>query len=139
MTGRLTGRFTRVRVLVAVVLAACALSSCGGPRVVDHDGVSVVISGRSGGMDAMLSGKLSVVEGGCLGIDAEGTEYLVAWPAETELGDHDGVSVRIGPDTYALGDDVEVAGGAVEIANAHQLPDIPSSCPFEEIFVANNN
>ena len=90
-------------------------------------------------MDARLSGKLAVVEGGCLGMDAEGTEYLVAWPAGTDLGDHDDVSVSIGPDTYTLGDDVEVAGGAVEIATAHQLPDIPSSCAFEEIFVVNSN
>ena len=105
-----------------------------------RDGVKILVfTSSDGGMDAMLSGKLAVVQGGRLGVDAEGTELLVAWSAETDISDHDDLSVSLGSDTQELGEDIELAGRAVEIATASQLPDIPKSCHFEEIFVANSD
>lgn len=57
--------------LVATALLAGSLSACGSAEVAVVDDVTVLIGARSGsGMDALLPGRLAVVDG-CLGLDYE--------------------------------------------------------------------
>ena len=88
--------------LLATALLAGSLSGCGGAEVAVVDDVTVLIGARSGsGMDALLPGRLAVVDG-CLGLDYEdgAVSYVVIWPHGTEV-------VRDSPLTIALPDGEE--------------------------------
>jgi hypothetical protein len=92
-------------------------------------------------MDGLGGGTLAVV-GGCLG--ASGS--VIVWPHGTEVVQDDPVTVEI-PDygTFALGDEVQVAGGYVlEHSSDHVEPGdyavggvtVPAECARHDVFLA---
>lgn len=134
----------RIGRLTAMVLGGSwLLSSCSGasgPDIIEHDGVKIIVAGESdGGMDARLTGRLAVVEGGCLGVNAEGTDYLVAWPPGVEVDKDSPLSLKVGSRTYSLGDDIDISGGSVDITTTNGLPEVPEECSEDEVFVANED
>lgn len=95
--------------LAALALLA-PLSACGGGEVVEAGDVTVLVGEDTGaGMDALLSGELTVIDG-CLGV----RQYVVIWPHGTDVTDDDPLTIEV-PDlgTFTLGDTVELGGGEV--------------------------
>jgi hypothetical protein len=123
---------------VMVALAACSGGGIDGPTVYEHvDGTLIIIAGSSeGGSDARLTGKLAVLDGDCLGIEADGTQFLVAWPSGVTV-EEDELVIELDSERLRVGDDVDVTGGAVSAPFGGAVPDIPTSCAAEEIFVVN--
>ncbi len=130
----------RARV-VAGLLICLGLAGCAGKVIVAGD-VSVLVSERpSGGMDALMSGRLEVV-GGCLGADGS----VIVWPYGTTVVDEDPLTIEI-PDTgtFTLGDQVQVGGGFVlEHSSGEQSVGsfeaggvtVPPSCAEHDVFLA---
>ena len=118
------------------------LGGCGG-QVIAAGEVSVLVAQRTGsGMEALGGGRIEVV-GGCLG--ASGS--VILWPHGTDVLDEDPLAIRVpGYDTYALGDDVQIAGGYV--LEHEESPDVgagpyrvggltvPAECAKHDIFLA---
>jgi hypothetical protein len=117
------------------------LSACGG-QVISAGNVIVLVSERAdAGMDALGGGNLEVV-GGCLG--ASGS--VIVWPHGTEVVQDDPVTIDI-PDygRFALGDEVEVAGGYVFAHSSDNVESgeypvggvtVPAECAKHDIFLA---
>jgi hypothetical protein len=117
------------------------LSACGG-RAISAGDVTVLVSERAvAGMDALGGGNLEVV-GGCVG--ASGS--VIVWPHGTEVVQDDPLTIDI-PDygTFALGDEVQVAGGYVlEHSSDNVEPgdyqvggvSVPAECAKHDIFLA---
>jgi hypothetical protein len=92
-------------------------------------------------MEALGGGRLEVV-GGCLGVSGS----VIVWPPGTEVVKDKPLTIDI-PDygTFALGDQVQVAGGFVlEHSSRHVDPGpyraggvtVPAKCAEHDIFVA---
>ncbi|HEX4976380.1 MAG TPA: hypothetical protein VFV40_00815 [Nocardioides sp.] len=124
--------------LGALVLVA----GCGG-RVVSAGDVTVLVSARTGaGMDALGSGRLSVV-GGCLGLG----DVVVVWPHGTDVVGEEPLRVEVpGVGSVGLGDQVEVGGGFV-VEHEPGTPrdagpvevggvSVPASCAKHDVFLA---
>ena len=129
-------------VLVAALVVAGLLSGCGGKAITAGDTTVLVSEFARSGMDALGGGRLEVV-GGCLG--ASGT--VIVWPYRTRVVSEDPLTISI-PDkgTFAVGDDVEVAGGYVlEHTSTTVEPGpyevggvtVPAECAANDIFLAN--
>lgn len=127
---------------LAALAALPAVAACGG-QVISAGDVTVLVAARStSGMDALGVGPLEVV-GGCLGIAG----YVVVWPHGTEVAAGDPLTIEI-PDngTFALGDQVQVAGGFVlEHASSDEVDrgpfraggvDVPDACAEHDVFLA---
>jgi hypothetical protein len=125
--------------------AVVALSAGCGGQVISAAGAAVLVAERTGsGMDALGGGRLEVV-GGCLGASG----YVIVWPHGTEVVSEDPLTIEI-PDngTFALGDDVQVAGGFVlEHSTGDAAPTpaesltaggvtVPARCAEHDIFLA---
>ncbi|HSE10213.1 MAG TPA: hypothetical protein VLB29_16250 [Nocardioidaceae bacterium] len=104
--------------------------------------MTVLVAERSGaGMDALGGGRLEVV-GGCLGAGGN----VIVWPHGTELVDEEPLTIEIpGYGTFALGDEVQVAGGFVlehEETDTEPGPrkagglTVPAECAEHDIFLA---
>lgn len=132
------------RLLSCTGWACCCVlvSACGGGEVVEAAGVSVLVSESSdGGMDALGGGRLEEV-GGCLG--ASGT--VIVWPHGTDVVEEDPLTIDI-PDygTFALGDEVQVAGGYVLEHSSDDVEpgrfqvagvSVPAPCAEHDVFLA---
>jgi hypothetical protein len=117
------------------------LSACGG-QTISAGNVTVLVSERAdAGMDALGGGNLEVV-GGCLG--ASGS--VIVWPHGTEVVQEATLTIDIpGYGTFAIGDEVQVAGGYVlehpsdnVEAGDYQVGGVivPAECAKHDIFLA---
>lgn len=120
---------------------ALSLAACGGQAISAGD-VTVLVSERAdAGMDALGGGKLEVV-GGCLGAGGS----VIVWPHGTDVVQDDPLTIDIpGYGTFALGDEVQVAGGYVlEHSSDDVAPgdypvsgvSVPAECAKYDIFLA---
>lgn len=107
-------------VLVAVlagVLIAIVVVRNGGEKVVNAGGDTLVLVDQksSGGLDAVITGKLVDV-GGCLGLEGErGTgDVVVIWPHGTNVETPDPLRVRIEGTVRELGDIITIGGGETD-------------------------
>ena len=116
----------------AITLLGCALFvGCTSGQSVEAGGLTVLVAEPAdSGDDALLAGKLSDV-GGCLGIEG----YAVVWPHGTRVSDHPLSLTVPGQPEVTMGEHVEVGGGVLFEANAHEAKDysiagvsIPASC-----------
>lgn len=130
-----------VKVACLAAVGLTLVSACGG-HVVSAGGVAVLVSEPSGaGMEALGGGRLEVV-GGCLGAGGS----VIVWPPGTEVVEDDPLTIDI-PDygTFALGDEVQVAGGFVLEHPTREVEPgpypaggvtVPAACAKHDIFVA---
>lgn len=136
-------RGRRWRAGLTALAALVALTGCGG-QVLSAGEVTVLVAARTGaGMDALGSGRLSVV-GGCLGLE----DYVVVWPHGTDVVAEDPLRVEVpGVGTVGLGDRVQLAGGFVvehpgdgPARDAAPLEvggvEAPASCARHDVFLA---
>lgn len=86
-----------------------------------------------GGDDALVSGRLTVDEDGCLGLDGRVTVF----PFWTRIVDTDPVTVRVFGDDEVLGDLVEGGGGYYDGRNYVAWLDRCRLDPNEEVGVFN--
>ena len=126
--------------LVGTALLAWTLSGCGGAEVAVVDDVTVLIGARSGsGMDALLPGRLAVVDG-CLGLDYEdgAVAYVVIWPHGTEVVRDNPLTLAL-PDgeEYQLGDQLQVGGGESSSPTAGGI-DVEQECPGAAIWLGSD-
>lgn len=127
--------------LLANAAGLALVSACGG-QAFSTGGVAVLVSEPTDAwMEALGGGRLEVV-GGCLG--ASGS--VIVWPPGTEVVKDNPLTIDI-PDygTFALGDEVQVAGGFVlEHSSRNVEPSpypaggvtVPAECAKHDIFVA---
>ncbi len=126
--------------LVATALLAGSLSACGSAEVAVVDDVTVLIGARSGsGMDALLPGRLAVVDG-CLGLDYEdgAVSYVVIWPHGTEVVRDSPLTLAL-PDAeeHQLGDQLQVGGGESSSPTAGGI-DVESECPGAAVWLGSD-
>lgn len=131
---------TRVRPL-GLAAGLLMLGGCGG-QVISAGEVTVLVAERAdGGMDALGGGRIEVV-GGCLGA----SDSVIVWPHGTEVVRDDPLTIDV-PEygTFALGDDIEIAGGFVlEHSSDKTQPGsyevggitVPAECAKHDIFLA---
>lgn len=117
------------------------LGGCGGHVISTGEAAVLVSEFAESGMDALGGGRIEVV-GGCLG--ASGS--VIVWPHGTEVVHEDPLTIDIpGYGTFALGDDIEMAGGYVlEHSSEESQPGayevagitIPDECARHDVFLA---
>lgn len=130
-----------VALLGAAVVIGGSLAGCGGKVITAGDTTILISEFAENGMDAMGGGRLEVV-GGCLG--ASGA--VIVWPYGTEVVSEDPLTISLpGKGTFALGDDVQVAGGFLpERTSSSAEPNpyvvggvtVPPACAEHELFLA---
>ena len=108
------------------------------PPIVEVAVGDVVIVKRSrpsfgGGDDAVVSGPLTIDDGGCLGLDG----HVTVFPFWTRVVDTDPVTVAVFGDDKGLGDLVEGGGGYYDGRNYVVWLDRCSPDPSEEVGVFN--
>jgi hypothetical protein len=122
----------------ALVVAACGNGS--GEVVAVRDTQVLVGEPADGGMDAVLTGSVEVLDG-CLGVRT----FVVVWPNGTEVSED--VPVRVDVPGYGsidLGDDVRIGGGLVyEPSKTSESGDhevagvtVPAACAKHGIWLA---
>ncbi|MBU2075042.1 MAG: hypothetical protein KKE65_03765 [Actinobacteria bacterium] len=126
--------------LLATALLAGSLSGCGGAEVTVVDDVTVLIGARSSsGMDALLPGRLAVVDG-CLGLDFEdgAVFYVVVWPHGTEVVRDSPLTLAL-PDgeEHQLGDQLQVGGGESSSRMAGGI-DVDEECPGAAVWLGSD-
>ncbi|MBM7790378.1 hypothetical protein [Tenggerimyces flavus] len=125
------------RVAIGVLVAGLLLASgCAGPRAFERDGIHLLVGPSSGmGRQALISGKLHVGEGGCVGLTKDGkSSALIIWPAGTTLSDADPVAIHIpGVGRIGLGEVISAGGG--DPGPNEVLPAIPDECDARSISV----
>lgn len=133
-----------MKILIALIFSAVALtlySACSlisSPSVEEGpDGMKILVAGSGeGGMDAQLVGDVALVKGDCLGVNADGTEFLVAWKSGSVDTSESGPVIDVGGTEYRLGDEVILTGGAVS-PGSNLIPTVPDECSVDEVFVVN--
>ncbi|WP_121251193.1 hypothetical protein [Nocardioides ferulae] len=122
-----------------LALTALGLTGCSA-EVVESGEVAVLVGERSGdGMDALLSGRLAVVEG-CLGVTTteDETGTVVVWPHGTDVVDDDPLTIAVpGEDDYALGEEIQVGGGGADGPDVGGV-DIEQECGVDTAWLANS-
>lgn len=115
------------------------LAGCGGSDVVTAGDVMVLVGERSQeGMEALLSGRLAVLDG-CLGLETEDevVSYVVVWPHGTEVVDEDPVSISVPDDgEYSVGDRLQVGGGETAPSGRPGGVDVEAECPGAAVWLA---
>jgi hypothetical protein len=135
-------RLAGMTLLTTLLLTACANAAGGGPPTpTPHPDVSQIFfpqqklaEGSRDVMDAMLVGRLVLVNA-CLRLNAsENTSYLLVWPQGLALTS-DGSSIQVvdaaGQLVAQVGNTLTVSGGEVPaeaIANHVRQP-LPAECP----------
>ena len=125
-------RRSRSLLALGLLVTVGVLTGCGdgGDGVVAADEVEVLVAEPvDGSMDALLTGRLVVVDG-CLGVEAgeTGDRVVVIWPHGTEVTDADGPTIDLpGEGELGIGDAVRVGGGGVEDGSGAGL-EVPASC-----------
>lgn len=93
---------------VAIVLTTSACSS----GIVEKDGVIAFVSPAESGLQELAEGTLTISEGGCLALETEEGEFLIAWPRDVEIrGDSSSMEVVALGRQYRIGEKVSLPGG----------------------------
>ena len=93
-------------------------------------------SGPESMMQALISGRVAVLDGGCIGLADGGEPHLVAWPSATTFAP-DGVAIQVpGVGVFRVGDLFQGGGGYGYSANM-DLPAEIASCATHEVAVLN--
>ena len=92
--------------------------------LVDHD--------EDGFLDALLEGRLAVVDG-CLGVEqskAPETAYVVVWPDGTEILDEEPLTVALDDGSqFSIGDKVDLGGAQGGFVNHEDNALTAETCP----------
>ena len=132
----------RVKVLGPLAVLALLVAACGaGPQVLDRAGTGHVLVGgdTNGGSDVLISGDVLMV-GDCLGIRSELEEYVVVWPAGTELVEGDGLAIDVpGIGRVEPGLRVSFDGGIEKSPFQEAIPDLPDGCDRDIVALANSD
>lgn len=135
-TRRPTSR--RAAAAAGELVATTLLAGCGGAEVVTVGDVTVLVGERTGeSMDALLAGRLAVVDG-CLGVESQesAVSYVVVWPHGTEVVDGDPLTVAVpGDGDYSVGDLVQVGGGESSGERIGGI-DVEGECPGAATWLA---
>lgn len=131
---------TRRLLLTVVVLAALPLAlflARPGPAVVEvgstaHALVAAPRPLLAADLAILISGTVTVLDGGCLGFSTDGAEQVLVLPSGT-LALPDGNGVRAEGVDIRIGDQISGGGGLQEIESAgdwirDQWPSAPSGC-----------
>ena len=87
-------------------------------------------------LQAVVSGVVAVLEGGCLGLVNGRAQSLVVWPSTTTF-DPDGIVIRVpGLGVFCVGDRLHGAGGHGHSADM-ALPAVVLPCATHEVAVLN--
>jgi hypothetical protein len=87
-------------------------------------------------MQALISGRVAVLEGGCIGLAGGREGHLVAWPSTTTFAP-DGIEIRVpGLGVFRVGDLLQGAGGNGYSSNM-ALPAAIVPCATHEVAVLN--
>lgn len=132
----------RLGVVVAALAAAALPTACSDGRVVDTNGVVVLVGERAdSGMAAQGGGRLEVV-GGCLGAGG----VVVVWPHGTTVVDEEPLTVDVpGHGRVSLGDEITLAGGYVLEHSSGSRPSspldvagvtVPRACAEYDVFLS---
>jgi hypothetical protein len=117
------------------------LAGCGASDVVTAGDVTVLVGERSQeGMEALLSGRLAVLDG-CLGLESEeaAASYVVIWPHGTEVVGEDPVSISVPDDgEYSVGDRLQVGGGETASSGRPGGVDVEAACPGAEVWLGHD-
>ncbi|MQW76374.1 hypothetical protein GHK92_10840 [Nocardioides sp. dk4132] len=140
-------RTNRSRPLLApalgLLVAVGGLTGCGdaASEVVSAGDVEVLVAEPLGGvMDALLTGRLVVVDG-CLGVEGEeaGDRMVVIWPHGTEVIDAAGPAIDVpGEGEIGIGDAVHVGGGAVDDGSGAGI-EVPQPCRDSPLWLASGS
>ena len=122
--------------LLSLLSVLTSLADCG--RAISAGDVTVLVSERRDkSMEALGGGRLEVV-GGCLGTNG----YVIVWPHGTEVVEDDPLTIAVPrTGTYALGDNVGLAGGFVRRPlddGPHEVGGVPvpATCSEHSVFLA---
>jgi hypothetical protein len=144
---RTTGHGAALVAVTVLALSACAVSSgdgvrsaedgVRGPKVVTaaNGTILLVAAPTDGGRDALATGRLAVLAGGCLGITAGGEETVVLWPSGTGLASS-AHGITINGHVIEVGDLVSMGGGVVPTSDATTTPAPPPECHADGVWVA---
>lgn len=116
--------FTRLRSVGALALVATLVSGCAmtTPTMQAWEGTSAMVSWTDqSGMDALLTGEVTI-DSGCWAVtDDDGTLRPVIWPKGTTLDD-EGLHIPGLGEALAPGTMVDVGGGEVGTSDLGDLP-----------------
>lgn len=104
----------------ALVLAALSLliAGCSGERALQRaQGVTAMVAASrpSAGMDALISGTLTITDAGCFAVRSGGVTYPLQFPFGTRLSD-DGIEVSVpGLPSLRVGDEISGGGGYLHL------------------------
>lgn len=116
--------FTRLRSIGALALVATLLSGCAmtTPTMQTWEGTSAMVSWTDqSGMDALLTGEVTI-DSGCWAVtDDDGTLRPVIWPKGATLDD-EGLHIPGLGEALAPGTMVDVGGGEVGTSDLGDLP-----------------
>lgn len=136
------GRRPQLRSALAVAATLtlpALLAGCGGSDVVTAGDVTVLVGERSQeGMEALLSGRLAVLDG-CLGLESEDevASYVVVWPHGTEVVDEDPLTISVPDDgEHSVGDRLQVGGGETAPSGRPGGVDVEAECPGAAVWLA---
>lgn len=132
------------RFFIAVLaLGSLSLTSCGSVPSVQIETRDDLVLARasapsSEAFQAIISGRLSILEGRCIGLSGGGVEYVAVFSAGTTLLDN-GVAI---PDLgeFEFGDTIRGQGGVVPRAaltdpGAEWIDSLPDECPSDQIYM----
>lgn len=126
------------RVAIGLLIAGLLLAAgCSGPRAFERDGIHLLVGpAKDFSRQVLISGKLHVSTGGCIGLSKDGIRgNVIIWPAGTTLSDTDPVAIHIpGVGRIRLGEQI-AAGGAGQTFPTENLPAIPDECDARSIAV----
>jgi hypothetical protein len=101
----------RCALVAGAVLTACSAV----PELAPTSGVPMYrIDPQAGGMMALLSGDLQLVDG-CLVVSAGEEDIAILWPVPTTTWRPEERTIHYGDQRLQLGDPVEIGGGHVDI------------------------
>lgn len=127
--GRAVGRSV-VAVLLAGVVA-CAVAGCSEPPP------NIATHTASDGMDALMGGAVTITATCVTLTDADGTVWTPVFPKGSVTLVDGGILFR--GTTYADGDPIELAGGAVEAATdgieGFANTQVPYGCPTARLWI----
>ena len=140
--GRIMAHTERVKVLGPLAVLGLLVAACGAdPQVLDRAGTGHVLVGgdMNGGSDMLISGEVLMV-GDCLGIRSELEEYVVVWPAGTELVEADDLAIDVpGIGRVEPGQRVSFGGGIEKAPFLEAIPDVPDGCDQDMVALANTD
>lgn len=123
---------------VAALTLPTLVAGCGDAEVVTADDVTVLIGEQTQeGMDALLPGRLAVLDG-CLGLESDEVDasYVVIWPHGTRVVGKNPLTISIPDDgEYSIGDQIQIAGGEAITSGNPGGVDVKAECPSTAVWL----